>query len=319
MQLLVPLVASVLLAPAPAQAKKVVPSEAAAAEGSGISTHLGFDQVRFAQSIAPSLMPRRRILREIAWRRDGDYAPRETLRYDWWHKQNAHDLEIHLAPFDASTRTTGAFPSASSRRLVFRRASVVLPDLPWRAGPTQAFALRFKFDSPVAYDGKGLCIDVSVDHPRWNDWTPYALDAVRRAYPDVATKHFGGGSLRLFVTHADRIAFHCFGASSTAPVLFALGARPLPGPLHVDAQLLYAKAPNSSGSASLELPFVPGYRVYAQCVQFGRDAAPTWSPGVEVTTGREALDAWIVTATGFQKAWKNGFVEEHTMLVTEFR
>lgn len=302
-------------APCAAQAL-VVPSDARTREGNAVSTHTGFDQVRFMQIYPASAVGAPRVIREVAWRRDGIYRKRQTLRYEWWHQQNAHAWSLYLVPFHESYRS-GHFADAADRRLVFRRASLVLPDLPWRDAATQPFDVRFKLDTPYMHVGGALALDVEIDHARWNDWSPYALDAVRREYPEVQTRHFGGGPLRLFATNNEKIALQCFGARPSEPLIFILGLKPLPGPLHASPDLLMLRTTTTSGSARMELPFAPNIQFIAQAVQW-TTAKPTWSPGVEVSMGRAPLDAWLILAAGFRKTNRYGLVERNTMLVTRF-
>lgn len=296
---------------------EVLPPEAATNEGNAISTHMGFDQVRFVQAFGETYVDANRVITELAWRRDGQYRQHETIEYSWWHKENEHAISIALVPLDRSTLATGLFPESTAKRRVFARERVVLPDLVWEPSATQPFEVRFKFDVPYVTTSRGLMIDVVVDHPKWNDWTAYALDAVRREHGIVSQQHFGSGPLHIAPTVGDQVSVHVFGGLPQVPAMWVLGASPLAGPLLlVDPLVVVTALTRSTGSLALDLPFVPWTSVLVQCLQF---FPTTSSPGLVLEMRDPPLDAWIVQATGYSKNGDRGLIERNTMIVTELR
>ncbi len=296
---------------------EVLPPEAATNEGNAISTHMGFDQVRFVQALGEDYVDANRVITELSWRRDGQYRQHETIAYSWWHNENEHAISIALAPLDRSTLTTGLFPTSTVKRLVFSRERMVLPDLVWEPSVTQPFVVRFKFDAPFVTTSRGLMIDVVVDHPKWNDWTPYALDASRRQHGIVNQQRFGSGPLNIAPTFGELVSLHVFGGAPNVPAMWVFGVAPLSGPLlFVDPLVVLTSVTRSTGSLTLNLPFVPWTSVLVQCFQF---FPTTWTSGLALDMRDPPLDAWIVQATGFSKNGERGLVERNTMIVTELR
>lgn len=295
----------------------VVPPEARQAEGNAISTHVGFDKVRFVQAYTASYVPAHTTIHEFAWRRDGQYLQEATIPYSWWHGENAHDFRIAFAPLDVESQNTGLFPKSPELVTVFARQRLVLPDLPWVRSATQPFLVRFKLDTPYITTTDGLMIDVLVDHPKWNDWTPYALDAERREHGLVIPHYYGHGTLHLAPTVGDLVGVHVFGGQPQVPAMWILGADPLAGPmLWVNPIFVVTGVTRATGSITIEFPFVPFTNIRVQCLQF---FPTTWSPGIALETRHGPLDAWLIQANGYRNGTERGYIERHTMIVTEFR
>lgn len=310
------LLSLILLAGACSAQALVLPPEAARAEGNAISTHWGFNQTRFVQTYGAKHFRAPRLIREIAFRRDGLALPGRTISYSWWHNENAHAVDLALGSADPSMQPLSRFPDPERWTKVFRRDRIVLPDLPWGNARTQPFLVRFKLDAPYLHVQGPLMLDVQIGHRRWNDWTAYALDAVRRPYGEISVEHWGGGSMRLFATVGEKLQLHCFGAQANTPVVVLLGVKARPAPIHVEPLALLPRLASTSGSVRIELPFRPHTEMLVQYLQ---PWPPRWSPGIRLRTKRGPIDEWILQANGILKNGPHGFVERNTMLVTEFR
>jgi hypothetical protein len=306
-------VALLLAATAAAQ---VVPPEALKVEGNAIEGRLGEDQLRFVQCLGPGLLKARTIT-AISLRRDGQALPKKTLRAQWWHGMNAHDYAVHLGKLDQSTRQTGRFPLPTQVVRVFGR-KLQLPDLAPVVNPPATFVIRFPLQRPYGYDGKGLTIDVHVSGVPWNDRIPYYLDAVRRSKGGTRAYAYGAGTgrLRSWVTAGTNVSLHLFGAAAYAPVAAILGTRKLPGPLLATPDVLIPVIAFSSGSARVDLSWVPGARFFTQWAALGHGVE--LSRGFEVETGRAALDAWVIYGIGYLRGGRYGLVDRDVSLVWRF-